>query len=1082
MKYYIQNGNSWTQVQVEIEPKLSKAFDTTNDSISVVLRANNLEEPYKPMTKFRIVESGTDPIEEIYWIINDSVDIFSAKPLKYKHTLSIVQYRYFLNKQIIRNTVFNQPRKNKLKLYGAASTNLSIQNYHDEEDIVQYEHLVSNNSTKYPNWWGDKIKIGSHTKIKSLSYYIDIYAGVNGAALDIAAGHWIKLSALSSTNNIQFNNNVKFCLVDLGTQEIIYSFYIYQDAFQGKITLDDAAIESLNQYFEDNPNANIKVFLWADGVEGLTSFTAGAFSFVKVISNRIPSDDPSLINKERFLYLTAQINIDLEIYNYNMWDVLNVLQQQNRLTYMKNGLEYSKRTIDFGLPRGSVLAPYYERELYKLLTETYPPDTLAFTQATFYDALTEIFRFYDAGFNFDKNNRLRIEYYNNPENEITPTLIGKQMSHSDKNFNNGRIAYYQNAILEVNLPRTKVRSQTLGVPGDNDYGIVLEKPIYEVNSLCVDVSATNFFPPLAYSTYGYIFDRMNLDLTPFLVNDQEYSVLDKADPDNYTQTDDLTIKYQSSVLHFARGGNFISVSETYQNGSNNKIYKMDNVLGLAAARYFGYGYVLGSPIAYKPTKFKIPGSANWSAYVFSINYQTMNNGRSQTETATFKYNGQQLVNQNAGIIDLNKLGLNMLGESLKDGEPTLTGNCIITKWEDRIKEGDYFVDSEGNYWVANVVNYVEIVPDKYRCSVEFSKNFNALALRVNSDKEKRLTNVSSEQTTVSEDCFIDYIYAYPPSASLDVSEEIVLGDDILSSMICQTFKDNRYTNYNVRFGMITSYDSNEDMNTYGDGQYAQNQYIPILKYGLGNCICFEMQYSNPLSAGNKLTKTSGWFGTDKYFSSAALYTNDEGWADYIDISFCDLTPAGEKNNIGDFPTIDSNNIGYNDTTKYVNVISQIQKLYYYKKPNEIFALNYEWCFLVPKSYQQNFFIGNKFINENFFTNKEAIATKKFFLRYIESSEANDYEKYTILDKKGIGIKTVKVTSIHSEIADHVVQIGFTIASPSFGNHYAYAARWAIVDENNDIYFASNLNATFMDSESYPLFQIRFVTSRTRKDF
>ena len=65
--------------------------------------------------------------------------------------------------------------------------------------------------------------------------------------------------------------------------------------------------------------------------------------------------------------------------------------------------------------------PDSDSELYELLKNTYPPDTLTFTQCTFYDALTEIFRFYDAGFKFNYYGDgfiLDIEYYNNPERKL----------------------------------------------------------------------------------------------------------------------------------------------------------------------------------------------------------------------------------------------------------------------------------------------------------------------------------------------------------------------------------------------------------------------------------------------------------------------------------------------------------------------------------------------------------------------------------------------------------------------------------------------------------------------------------------
>jgi len=1084
MRFYIDDNGSWKQVYVEIEPKLSKAFDTTNDSLSVVLRANTVAEPYKPMTAFRTLDDND--VETILWIINDTVDVFSAKPLRYKHTLSIVQYRYFLNKHLIRNTVFNQPRKNKLELFGAFSTQFYSEEIHEEGsqrvDVrVSYRHLVSNPTTNVPNWWGDRLTINSHTKLKSMSYHIDLYAAVNGLIQDADADKWVKINQLSSQNNVRFNDNVYFCIVDLNNNRwMVFQTYIYEFFNSGEIVLDEQEIEEINDYLADHPHAFLQVYVAADNI-GASPYAVDAFSFIEPIQSVINEYDssgnfnPSYFTLTKYRYFTAQIYINIEIYNYTMYDVVSTLLRQYSLPY-NDGTEYKRKSL-FLLPRGIPQAPTWERNLYNLLTTTYPPDTLSFTQATFYDALTEVFRFYDAGFKFNKDKRLQIEYYNNPEQEITPTLVGVQMSHGEKDFNNGRIAYYQNALLQVKNPRTKIRTQTFGVPNQNDYGILLEKPIYNINKLLVTVYDSDFVPPLSASSEGRNFTNMQLDLTPFIVNDQEYSALDKADPDDFDIGSNLSIRYQSSVLHFARGGNFISTSETYVSKRGVTVLKMDNVLKLATSRYFGYGICLGEAASYQPKKFAHPASQNWNQYIFSIEYQTMNNGRSEIETVNFKYNGEQIVNQNAGIIDINKLGLNMLGESLKDGEPVLTGSCTITKWEDRIREGDYFVDDNNNYWVANVVNYVEITAGKYRCTVEFSKNFNALALRVNSDKEKRLTAISGEHAIMSEDNFIDYVYVFQATESIAlVGEEIILNTGALSSLICQTFKDYSHTNIDIRFGMITTYDLENNVNTYGDNETAENIYVPLLKYGLGNCICFEMQYDNATNAGNKLTVSSGWFGTDKYFSSATLYTDDEGWADVFGISFCDLTANGEVNDIGNYPSIDPNVVSYDDS-KYVKIVGELNLLEYLKKPNEIFGLNYEWCFLVGSD-KQNLFIGNKFINENFFTNKDVIASKTFYLRYVASNE-DVQEKYTVLDTKGIGNNTVQITGIAASDSSNTLSIGFKVSRPA-GTHYLYTKQWAIVDENNDIYFACNNSATFSDYSS--VFQLRFITAKERKDF
>ena len=930
-----------------------------------------------------------------------------------------------------------------------------------------------------PNYWGDTIALNNHTKIKSLSYKLKLFAGVHDAnTLGDEKGKWVELTSLSATNNIQFVDSCYFELIDLNNSNYsIAKIYLSDIVFSDEI-IDTTLNTTLNTYISSHSNAVISIKYWNDNA-GTAPYTVGnEFAFVEVIDSQIATDDANFDIKTKYRYITAQLFINFEIYNYTMYDVLDILLKQNRLTSQNYD---SKRHTLFDLPTDNP-SDAQEKALYDLLTTTYPQDTLSFTQATFYDALTEIFRYYDAGFKFDYNQKLQIEYYNNPESKVTPSLVGKQMSHNDKNFNNGRVAYYQNALLSVKIPRITVRSQSFGVPNESDFGILVEKPFYNIDKLYVDVWTTSKFTPVE-SDEGFNFDRMKLDITTFVLNDSEYTALDKASPNGYTGGADLTHKYQVGTLHFARGGDFISLSETFSNALDQTKYNFNNVLKNATARYFGIGILITSGFQSGAAPFPHPVANDYSEQVFSIEYTTMNNGRSQVETPINKYNGQQIVNQNDGLLDLNKLGLNILGESLKDGEPTLTANTIITNWNKRIKEGDY-IEYQDAYWVANVVNYTELTNNKFRCSVEFTKNFNALSLRVRSDKEKRLTNVSSENAVLSEDNYIDYVYITKSSLINNYTyEETILNHDVLASMIALTFKAddlNTVTYNDIRFGMVTTYDLLDNVNTYGtvasgDLPKAENRYIPILKYGLGNCVCFEMQFKDSLSAGNQLTISSGWFGTNKYFSSAALYTDDEGWADKITINFCDLTPEGEINDIGNYPVVDNTKVSLG-TDKYVQIVSSINKLEYYKKPNEIFALNYEWCFLVAESLKNDLFIGNKFINENFFTNKEIIKNKTFYLKYVPSSNTTFKEKYSILDTKGIGTNVVALTGINLVFVNNKIKLGFKVPSS------ITAKIWAIVDENNDIYFAGNFVTTFNNFSLDNSYQLAFITTRTRKDY
>lgn len=1073
MNFAIYVNNNWQPVQVEIAPRLVKAFDTTNDSFSCLLKANTTEMPYKPMTPFRITDD--DNKNTILWVINDTVSVFSLDPVCYKHNLSLVQYRYFLNKHLVRNTVFNQPRQAKQEMMGATSCELmAIPIEQDSTDLrVDYQcitgQLENDNVTlKQANYWTDKMGIGSHTKVKKFTYRYELYGIINPGKVDTHIfddyNKLIKVTSLDNTN-AQFNSNFSWEVFNVTNGDFIVSI-------PNASNLDtDLASDSIRDAINTYLSNHMKVILGVRVADSNATqpYTYWDFTFAKTIVNHDDYSEGNMYHYDRtkYEYLTLHIIINVELYNYTFYDVLDTLLKQYRL-YSSSQLY--KRDRLFYLPRKTGYDDQDEKDLYDLLTTTYPPDTLNLTQATFYDALTEIFRFYDAGFKFDENRRIQIEYYNDPQEDRTDDLIdeglfiasGKQLSHADKNFNNGRVAYYQNAVIPIKT-RMDARSRTLGVPALADFGILLQKPIYYMSKITIDVYGT--FQVYGQGLYQTLttYTTLKLDLTPFIVNEQEYTALNKNDANVFSANGtDIMVKYQINTLHYNRGGNFIPLGETYTDYDNQTRRILLNVFRWAYFRFFGYGFRVNIGSIWDintPYIWTFPPVKEFENQHFLIEYLTQNNGRAKLETTDNKYKGEQVINQNDGLIDLNKMGINAFGESLKDGEPILTLQCQITDWNNRIKEGDYFI-KDNRVWVANVVNYTVIKDGVYSCSVEFSKNFNALSMRVRSDNQKRLTNISSDAATLSEDNFTDYVYVCNPSNIGDYAKtSTILNVDLLQSMVGQTFgkSASNYTYKNVDFAYITSYDINGNLLKYGDNNSAERKYMPMIKYGFGNSVCFEVQFESPLSAGNQLVVGTGYFGNNTYFSQARLYTDDEGWADTISLSFCEITEKGEREKFMNYPDVDSS------TNNRYQIVGTISSLDYYKKPNEIFALNYEWCFLSVDP--QNIFIGTKFINVNAFVDKIGIKGKKFYVMY-------GNEKYSILDTKGKGTK-VAITDVIVSKSTNYIRLGFNLGDSISPNC------WSIVDENEDIYFASNIKKLFSTAG---LYQLGFFTNKNRNDY
>lgn len=1122
-------------VQIEKNPNLQRVFDTTNDSFSCVLKANTEPNPIKPMTEFKV--TFEDNTTQTFWIINDSVSVFSHDPKTYKHTLTLVQYRYFLNKHLLRNTVLNQPKKKNQTLYLASSVQYEEDPRSGESEIYEYGAYREQNTVNI-NTWHEKVSINNHTKIKRLVIGVKMYGQLwsKHGTLNYELQRIYNTTQLAKYN-AQLKSNVQIVIINTVNQDTIGVLDLF-DYWENPEQLDSLK-DDINDYIENNGSMILGALVRVNGQYGSNDKFEIAFA-EKVQNIPVGSNDD---NYDVWRNICFQLEIQLELYNYTMLDVIDTLLKQNQLTSDNYG---SKRPQLFYLPEEST-------PLYKLLSSTYMPDHMAFTQATFYDALAEIFRFFDAGFKFDETKHLDIEYYNDYGEERTDLkFAARSMTQTEREYNSGKVMYYQNALQQVKIDDLSTRSLTLGVVEDTDYGLVFPKPIYDVNKMSRKMSGKY----MLFNVDTWV--TLDLDITPFVVEEEIWSVLPHARSLALGVWYDKQELTQENTLHYQRGGNFINTSERNKNAAGNTLaYRIEQITYIAWVRFFGVPDL-------SSVNFTNSLNGRWTNLSINVDYVCLNNGRSEIQTIEKKYPGSEVVNQSDGLIDLNKVGLNILGESLKNGEPTLEATCAFSDWDSRPKEGEYIV-YENERWLVNVVNINIIREDLYQATVEFSKNFNALSLRVRSDSEKRLTSISGELTVVSEDNYIDYIYVDDQNASIS-AESIPLNYEILDEMLVQTFNkasiqirtlytewtgfdtiwqdydsqrwngllnypllgynvddilefdvefdtepetyniqvlpythtEGGVTYYGVRFNVQADFINEQDayearmqisyklrvnpynidvagVTTLDEGDVALQRkdiFIPMLKYGFGNSICFEMQYDHPVSAGNRMVRNEDtfWWGAQQYFTEAKPYTDEEGWADNITFKFYSITDAGKKNGIFNYyPQLKLTTalLPIFSGEKTLQELGQIYKLNFLKKPNEILALNYQWCFLPYQ--KKNFFIGNKFINENFVTAPEKMQAKKFYLYYIEERDSI----YSPLDTKGLEeseIEEITVTT-NKQTANKVRLIVQTTKTIN-------ANVWAICDEFGDIYFASNNPATFTNNTSTTKF-LTFTTKRNR---
>lgn len=781
--------------------------------------------------------------------------------------------------------------------------------------------------------------------------------------------------------------------------------YNYTSLSQFEYTLDGGS----NWYSFENGSININVIsvLYSGEVKTqLITLAANEVIFGKPIYVDLTTSDSNIktisveINFGDFLirpkvfdtnYTTFNLITTLEVktYYFTMYDIVQTLKKQTK-------------TDLFTVVSNS--------ELGLLLKDTIAPN-LTFTSSTLFDCLTEIFRFYDATFTIDEEGFLGIEYLNQNRNAITKDFTNKSLTIKEDEYNRGLVNVFENALIEQE-ELCIAKNTTLGKVEENGWVLELSHDIQEILSF-------EFLLP-SRSTTGEYNDNSYIDLTYYVVEQELYSQLPQY-IDNKQNVTTTRTQYNC----FGYSGNKISISGAYKKWGWGQEYK-------ALEYFFGNWF----QVAYYGVRNNIFAheSIDYSEVKVRIKYLSRTNGRLRIENDMTRYKGEMLVNQSQGYVDTNKLGLNILGLSLKLGNPTLSLTQKICSWQDRIIKGDIYTYQNAN-WLANSVRYT-FYNDFIQVSVDFVKNYNALSQRVQVNREKRLSNISNELTIKAEENILEYVYV---SRYNDTSEDLYIDRTYLYSFIAAAFGYNYSYSTNIDFACIDTY--------YESGELIVNNiYMPLLKYAAGNTLCLEMSYNSPISAGNSTS-----FGTaNSGYSQSVFYTDDSGWADKIKFKLCSFT---DKSFTYTHPKI-------NDNEK-----QEICSFDYdfYKRPNEILSLNYQLVFL---PFDKEVIIGNALITENGLLKN--LQNKKLYIYYSYS------EKYSVFDTKVVGNK-VEITehNIGVETSSNSLYISLT------GNgtwDYTKLKSYAIGDELGNLYVG--FNSLFVLS---PQIQVRFyfITKHNR---
>lgn len=1025
IKFYIENELN----DIRIEPQVVESLDTTLDYMTCVLKANNIKDAYAPCQK--CILENTDKngnVEKIsYVIVSDTVSVYSTKPLLYTHALQLSQSTRLLSKHLLRNSVFSQPANRERKAYYSIS-NVINQITEFGEDKSYFTH-VDEKFFLNAEYWLEQLILNEKEKLRTLKYKIVISVGYatsdNENSFEQLNDFTSPIGQCISTNAVKLH----FYDVDDITKEDIYVLPIANET-KLNVFVEDA---NLLNALKNSGSKNVGFYITNDYGEKTTDF-----DFVRYDKTILTDESkkPQVVN--------FQFHLECDTYYFTAYDILEtILKEQRQKT---NNYE---NDLLFNLPPK-------DSELYNLLNETIPP-SLTFAQSNIYDAIQEIFNIYDATFYLDANNTLQIRYLNERNNKQVNKneMCGETSASSEEKYNNGLITYYQNAIKSEIFPNNgnyaKLRNTDLGVSTSDVYVFYAPHNIDSVISLNylnkygfkMGIMVNSVLSALAIKNVN-----LDLDLSTFCYEKKLYSLLDKeTDIFNESKVKQLRAT-QINCVYYTSGTDYINVdNDVYKNEWGIQKKPIVNVIKSAFYRYFGIRVPNSGDVA---TQFdiSIPDAYNWYEFDFRCEYLAKLDGRAKVESSYPKYEGEYLVNQSSGFVDLDKLGVNIFGLTLKLGNNSMSFTHKATTFSDRIRRGQIYIDNDNSVWVANKCTYVPINEDTAIGNITFIKNFNALAQNVKLDNQKRLSNISSELTQKCTDNYCEYLYFAQNEADLiGEGQRLVLNGDFITNAIKETLKPtNGFKPINL--ALFSGYNSKGSELVFGnDKEPVRYVFVPLIKYGFGNAFCYEMNFTSAISASNRTRVTNEKNYTDAYF-----YTDDNGWCDLVSIDLLNANFSFDT----DFPFI---NIDKLETDKYTNY-GKINKLEYFKKPNEIFGLNYELiCLPMPNKVNEDF-IGREFIQNGAFIKDTNDILNTYF--YYETSED---KKYSIMDLKAHGTKVLITNATASAFSilspcKAVITLNANLSNVDIKS-------WAIANSNGDLLLSSNylMNKTLIGDKT-----------------